>query len=226
MFLQNLKFFAYYAFPKIVLKNLIIYEGLSKSNACLLRMRSTLLIETWIAREIKYLKFCTHCCKLHVKQTSRKPEQKPWTWNHWCESYIRVVHGDLFSNGEGEDGGRNSQRISANIWRELYRCFECAKIEERFWKQLSCITRRWMAQQAANRQFDCWQHLLCAWNSRSRQLFYTRWSCCAYDACRMWMVNRTHNHSQCVALKPHTHIPSEHLSANLVFCWIGSLKIV
>ncbi len=39
------------------------------------------------------------------------------------------------------------------IWKEMHWCFECEHIEERFWKQLSCITRRWVAQQAAARQF-------------------------------------------------------------------------
>ncbi len=30
------------------------------------------------------------------------------------------LYGDLFPKCEEEDGGRNSQKISANIWRKVY----------------------------------------------------------------------------------------------------------
>ncbi len=38
------------------------------------------------------------------------------------------------------------------------------------------------------------------WNSRSWRSFYAWQNCCRYAACRMWMVNHTCNHSQCVAV--------------------------
>ncbi len=48
------------------------YEDRTKSNACLLPMRSTLLRERWITKAVKYLRFCTHCRKPYMKRTSRK----------------------------------------------------------------------------------------------------------------------------------------------------------
>ncbi len=89
-----------------------------------------LLQKMWITREIKYLRFCTHSHKPHMKQTSRKQEWRQRTLNYQCENTLCfefcVVICFLC------EGGRNSQRISANIWRELYWCSKSAKMEKDF----------------------------------------------------------------------------------------------
>ncbi len=82
------------------------------------------------------------------KQILRTPLQTTWTEQvenenegseHGTTSarvhYVWAVCGDLFPNCEVENGGRNSQRINANVWRELYQYFKCVKKEKRFWKQ-------------------------------------------------------------------------------------------
>ncbi len=63
-----------------------LHKDYSKSNVCLLCMRSKLLRKTWIAREIKYLRFCTHCYKPSMKRMSRKQEGRQWTSNYLWES--------------------------------------------------------------------------------------------------------------------------------------------
>ncbi len=137
-------------------------------------------------------------------QTTHKTNK--WEWRHWtlnCQcksmSFSCCACWLIFLLRRG-NGSRSSQRINVNEWRELCECFQCVRMEKRFWNKPSYIATRRAVQKVAGRPLYYRQHSSYVWNSWSRRSFYNWPNCCMYAACRMWMVNHTHNHSRCVAV--------------------------